>query len=256
MTSIGIDIMELSDDPQLLVVGQTRPTITKSKLCEVSLVDIGANDDAIRLTRNGQVLTCGQGAENALPLLDNNKTKNMQGQTGVLQRVGITFTDAQSKIIKYGTEEQRAATLAQVITDNIGQMNERLAQTDAGKAKQLNNEIGDMKERLGAVFASAEPVITALSEVGMSVFAITNVANGVRGMASAFTVARISQMSGTVATRLDAQAKALLSAMKRKDFGKPEEKRTGLAGWNIMTLKTGNTTQACWAGKRTGKISV
>lgn len=139
--------------------------------------------------------------------------KAMQGQTGVLQRVGITFTDAQSKIIKYGTEEQRAATLAQVITDNVGQMNERLAQTDAGKAKQLNNEIGDMKERLGAVFASAEPVITALSEVGMSVFAITNVANGVRGMASAFTVARISQMSGTVATRLDAQAKALLSAM-------------------------------------------
>lgn len=139
--------------------------------------------------------------------------KAMQGQTGVLQRVGITFTDAQQKIIKYGTEEQRAATLAQVITDNVGQMNQRLAQTDAGKAKQLSNEFGDMKERLGAVFAGAEPVITALSEVGMSVFAITNVANGVRGMAAAFSVARISQISGTVATRLDAQAKALLSAM-------------------------------------------
>ena len=51
MVSVGIDIVETSEDPALLVAGQTRPTVTKSKLYEVSLVDIGANDDAIVLRK-------------------------------------------------------------------------------------------------------------------------------------------------------------------------------------------------------------
>lgn len=56
MVSVGIDILETSEDAQYLVQGQTSPTITKSKLFEVSLVDIGANDDAIVLRRqdNGE----------------------------------------------------------------------------------------------------------------------------------------------------------------------------------------------------------
>ena len=46
MLSAGIDIIECSDDPQYLVQGQTRPTIIRDRLCEVSLVDLGANDAA------------------------------------------------------------------------------------------------------------------------------------------------------------------------------------------------------------------
>ncbi|ETD19531.1 hypothetical protein HMPREF1199_00900 [Hoylesella oralis CC98A] len=38
--------------------------------------------------------------------------KAMQGQASALKRGGITFTDAQEKILKYGTESQRAAMLA------------------------------------------------------------------------------------------------------------------------------------------------
>ena len=52
MVSVGIDILELSEDPKHLVQGQTCPTISKSKLFEVSLVDIGANDDAIVLRKS------------------------------------------------------------------------------------------------------------------------------------------------------------------------------------------------------------
>ena len=46
----GIDILELSDQPEHLLQGQTSPTITKSKLYEVSLVDVGSNDDAIAVS--------------------------------------------------------------------------------------------------------------------------------------------------------------------------------------------------------------
>lgn len=56
MVSMGIDIIETSESPEYLMPGQTRPTITKSKLDEVSIVDIGANDDAIVLRKDGRRL--------------------------------------------------------------------------------------------------------------------------------------------------------------------------------------------------------
>lgn len=76
MVSAGIDILEMSEDPKLLKQGQTRPTITRSKLVEVSIVDIGANDDALVLSRNGVRLELGKDGSNPLPLIDNKPHKN------------------------------------------------------------------------------------------------------------------------------------------------------------------------------------
>ena len=49
MVSAGLEIIEQSADPKVLVEGQRYATVTRSKLIEVSIVDIGANDDAIVL---------------------------------------------------------------------------------------------------------------------------------------------------------------------------------------------------------------
>lgn len=76
--------------------------------------------------------------------------KVMQGQTSALTRVGITFTDAQEQVLKYGNEQERAAMLAQVITDNVGNMNAALANTPEGRVTQIKNAFGDMQETLGA----------------------------------------------------------------------------------------------------------
>lgn len=78
MVSIGIDILELSEDPQHLVEGQTSPTISKSKLFEVSLVDIGANDDALVLQKDGKRIELGKDAARELPLLHSNNNKNQK----------------------------------------------------------------------------------------------------------------------------------------------------------------------------------
>ena len=75
--------------------------------------------------------------------------KAMMGQTGALRRVGISFTEEQEKVLKFGTEEEKAAMLAQVITDNVGNMNKVFAQTDEGKMAQVKNSLGDFGERLG-----------------------------------------------------------------------------------------------------------
>lgn len=88
--------------------------------------------------------------------------KVLQGQTSALTRVGITFSEAQENILKYGTEEQRAATLAQVITDNVGDMNEALRNTPTGQMTALNNDIGDIKEQVGATL---QPLISSIVPV-------------------------------------------------------------------------------------------
>lgn len=75
--------------------------------------------------------------------------KAMQGQVSALTRVGITMTDAEQKALKNGNEIERAAMLAQIITNNVGNMNEAIASTPQGMMQQLSNTWGDMKEVVG-----------------------------------------------------------------------------------------------------------
>ena len=81
--------------------------------------------------------------------------KAMMGQTGALKRAGISFTDAQAEVLKYGTEEEKAAMVAEVITQNVGNMNAEFAKTDAGKIQQAKNALGDMGEEMGAILLPA-----------------------------------------------------------------------------------------------------
>lgn len=87
--------------------------------------------------------------------------KALMGQTGALTRVGISFDETQAAILKTGTEEEKAAVLAQVITENVGNMNQTLADTPLGKIQQMKNTFGDLKEQLGAQFA---PVLQQIAE--------------------------------------------------------------------------------------------
>lgn len=91
--------------------------------------------------------------------------KVMQGQTSALTRVGITFTAAEEKVLKYGDEQQRAATLAQVITNNVGRMNEALANTPEGKLKQHANTMGDLQERVGRLYSQIKASLLPLFDM-------------------------------------------------------------------------------------------
>lgn len=54
MSSLGADIIETSSDPKLAMPGQTLETVTKCKMIELSIVDIGGNDEALKLSKNGK----------------------------------------------------------------------------------------------------------------------------------------------------------------------------------------------------------
>lgn len=75
--------------------------------------------------------------------------KVMGGDLSGMSRRGWQFTDAEKKQFQKMTEQQRAAFLAAYAQDAIGKQNENAAKTTAGQIIQLNNAIGDMKERIG-----------------------------------------------------------------------------------------------------------
>ncbi len=75
--------------------------------------------------------------------------KVMTGSTGALTKAGVTLTEAQSKILKTGSEAERTSTLVEVLNQNFGGLAEAAAQTDEGKIIQLRNAWGSVKDEIG-----------------------------------------------------------------------------------------------------------
>lgn len=138
--------------------------------------------------------------------------KAMQGQASALRRVGITFTATQEQVLKYGNESQRAAMLAEVITDNVGHMNAELAKTDAGKAQQMANAIGDIKEVVGSWFESIEPAIAAVNEFGMALMGIGSMVTGIKSVKAALVLFTSKIHTATIATYANAAASKVAAA--------------------------------------------
>ena len=113
MVSVGIDPLETSDAKELLVEGQTRPTVTKWKLVEVSLVDIGANDDAIAMKGDGTVIELGKDGDCMLPLL-NNKPNNQETMDlkAIALKLGLAETADESAVLAKIAELQEEAGAA------------------------------------------------------------------------------------------------------------------------------------------------
>ena len=129
--------------------------------------------------------------------------KVMDGQVKALSRYGYSFTEAQEEILKFGTEEERAATLAEVIGESVGGVNAALAATDYGKIVQANNRLGDMKERFGAL---AAPAMTAISRIADFSMALSGIGKGIATLKSLHTALNAT----TVATKLQATAAKML----------------------------------------------
>lgn len=114
MFSAGIEIIETSAEASLMLPGQTRPTITKWKLEEVSIVDIGGNDEALRLSYQGKILNLFAGEDSdVLPILSdkehaegtapeasfNNQNNNNSMNKEILQLLGLTETASEQEAV-------------------------------------------------------------------------------------------------------------------------------------------------------------
>ena len=197
MLSAGLDVIEWSEDPALLAQGQTRPTITKCKLIEVSVVDIGSNDDALQvgLYHEGKLLTLAAGEDNDhLPLLSRQSeesggeqptTTEAQPEEKTEQTPNNNSNNDMKKILlKLGlaedaTEDQAVEAIAQMqqersamnlarITDAVDTAIKEKRITADKKDKYLNlgKQIG--LESLNNLFADMTPAQKPLDLVRQS----------------------------------------------------------------------------------------
>lgn len=179
MVSAGLDILETSEDPKLLVQGQTCPTITRSKLFEVSLVDIGANDDAIVLQKDGKKITLGRDSECPLPMLNNNnqKQKQMEQKQFALQlglpetatEAEITARLGELKAAKEENEELRKEKESLTLAGITAAVDKAVGEKRIGAEKKdefiaLGKEIG--LEKLERIVAAMSPQVKLSAVVG------------------------------------------------------------------------------------------
>jgi hypothetical protein len=90
--------------------------------------------------------------------------KVLDGQVGALSRYGYRFDEAQENVLKYGTEAQRTAMLAQVLQQYVGGVNKALAATPEGQLKQAANNTGNLNERVGQLYMHIQATLLPVRE--------------------------------------------------------------------------------------------
>ena len=136
MVSANFLILETSGDKSLLQPGQTAETVTRSRLFEVSAVDIGGNDNAIVLSSpDGNLLPLAAGGEQAhpcLPLLDSvSKTfkKEMEMETKtVALLLGLPETADEKTIVAKINELNLAASNAAALQQQVNDLKKQQEQ--------------------------------------------------------------------------------------------------------------------------------
>ncbi len=168
MCSAGLDILAVSEERALLVEGQTRPTITKSKLVEVSIVDIGANDDALQLTHEGKMLRLAAGEDNeVLPIIQNSELKIQNTETNmkqILLALGLsesaTEAEALSAIatLQKGAKEAETLRLSAITSAvNTAIAENRITEANRDHFVQLGKAVGI--ESLQTTLALMHPAV-------------------------------------------------------------------------------------------------
>lgn len=122
--------------------------------------------------------------------------------------------------MKYGTEAERAAMLAQIITDNVGNMNQELALTESGRQQQLANTLGDVKEQIGGLVNGALPFVTIAAQASQALAAVSTLVAGIKTLTvtmydsvKAFAVSTIAFIKNKGAALALAAAQKAVSAV-------------------------------------------
>ena len=225
MVSAGIDIVELSDSPEHLVPGQRRHTVTKSKLFEVSVVDIGANDDALVLKKDGKSITFGRDGGCPLPELTNNNHPKSRGKMEakiMAQQLGLpeTATDAEiaEKLgeLKSASEANaelrkenaalRLASITSLVEKAIGE--QRMTADRKAEFIELGKEIGAAK--LSSVLSAMSPQVRLSAVLAHGGAVATDVA---------VTYTKLSEVPGDRLAELREQQPEAYKRLYKAEYG-------------------------------------
>lgn len=142
MVSIGIDVIETSEEESLLVAGQMRPTVTKCKLKEVSIVDLGSNDDALVLSYQGKTINLADGGELDFLKPINNTLNNIE-MKAIALKLGLPENATEEQVLAKIGEVQLSAADAVKFKAELDQQKDAaitLAVENAVAAKKITDD--------------------------------------------------------------------------------------------------------------------
>lgn len=132
--SIHFKIIEASEAPELMLPGQTRATVTRAKVLEVSLTDIPGNAGCHRLSFDGEeepvTISLAEGAndglDKVLPLLQKSKTtKSMDDVKLLAQAIGMPEDTNVVGLVAKVTELKNRAEAAELALAQVNENGEK-----------------------------------------------------------------------------------------------------------------------------------
>ena len=266
---------QIQNETRLLAVMTKRGEVTKQDIQDIlNLTDaqqkLGVVSDEVQLAGAQELSTYiskASSIKDLLPQLNNmiaqqygyNATqeeainiatmmgKVLEGQTGALSRYGYYFDENEEKILKFGTEEEKVATLTSIINDSIGDVNAALGNTAVGKQIQLANAWSDVKEQLGYVIVQVKQVLVPVFQVLVTWL----------GTAVSY-LRQFLQVLGFTAKKQNGVNRAIVGgAAAEEDYGDAVEDSTKkqnkqLASFDEMNVLKEDTGSDSDSAKRTG----
>lgn len=138
--------------------------------------------------------------------------KVMNGQVEALSRYGYKFSEAQKQILQYGEESERAAVLAEVVSEAVGGMNETMRQTDAGAMFEAKVAIDGLKDAFGSVVSKAMPVISVLAQITTVTAGYSQLSSSIKALGPVLHLTSVRSAALTVNLKMQAAAQRLLAA--------------------------------------------
>lgn len=187
--SIGFRILETSSSPDHMLPGQTRETVTKCELKEISIVDIPSNRNAVVLYDvEGNIIELGDNGENCpVPLIENlsdtNNSNHKKSNSNDMDHLKIIagflglkpdaeLSDVQSKIAELQKTSTEVATLKQQlkdIEDKGKEAQKAETKTLLDKATEAGlidaNERPDWEKNFDANFEGSKRILASMKPV-------------------------------------------------------------------------------------------
>jgi len=127
--SVGVNVVEMSEDPKMIKPGQTRPTLTRCKLVEISITDIPSNKNAVALyDADHNLVSLSAIGECPIPLLTSLSQSNKSNTS--------EMNEVQTLAMLLGCEANLTA-----LTEAVNKL-----KTDAGKVVTLSAQIKQFED--------------------------------------------------------------------------------------------------------------
>lgn len=157
LTSAQQELGVVGDEAQLAGIAQL--SMYKLQISSIEKLIPAMND--LIVARDGLNASVGTATD-----MGKKFAETLNGETESLKEVGIYFTEAEKKILQYGTEADKVNLIIQKVNSTVGNMNTSMANTPLGQIQQLNNLMGDIKEQIGQIVSNlTATVIPVLSDI-------------------------------------------------------------------------------------------